>query len=234
MQHNVKNPSCPQCPHFFPTMGGQYPLQDNSFYYYTRCQSPSYYGYHQTPQASSYTQTSPACPSTNWTGMTSIASPYTGQQQPPSTLPDYATASAAAVGQQEVPVHQSYILNSYLDSNSFTRSNSAISALTSPTSLIFADTPVESLDSYFDHEVSDDCISVHNNGVESDLRNMILEFDSCPSQETPYGDLRPIEFKLLNASAQGTDFVASNASSFSNSAESLLDCATGTSPLQHM
>ena len=265
----------PNSPYFFPrhtlphqvmptrtAWGGhlhQYPLQDNSSYYYTGGQSPSYYGYHQTPQASGYTRPSPAYTSTNWTGMTSIASPYTGQQQPTSSLPDYATASAAAVGQQQqLPVHQSCIVNSYPDSNSFTRSNSLVSALTSPTSLIFsgmdtalasppkASSPVESLDSYSEAllggncKVSDDCISVHSNdsGAESDLRNMIStyleESNSCPSQETPNGGVRPTEFKLLNASAQCTDFVASNASSFTNSAESLLDGATGTLPLQHL
>lgn len=232
----------------------QYPLQDSSYYYNTGGHtSPSYYGY---PQGSGYSRPTPAYTSTNWTGMTSIAAPY-----PQPNLPDYATASGPTVPQQ-LPVQQSCIVNSYPtppDSGTYTRNNSSlVSALASPTSLVFsgmdtalgsppkASSPVESLDSYSEAllaancKVSDDCISVHSNdsGAESDLRNMIStyleESNSCPSQEPPNGAGRPAEFKLLNASAQCTDFVASSTSSFSNSAESLLDSASGTLPLQHL
>lgn len=142
------------------------------------------------------------------------------------------------------------------------RSSSLASVLTSPTSLAFsgmdsalgsppkASSPVESLDSYSEVilsncKVSDDCTSIHSNdsGAESDLRNMIStyleESNSCPGPtETPppSGSSRPptAEFKLLNASAQCTDFIASSSSNFTNSAESLLDGAGGTLPLQHL
>ena len=152
-------------------------------------------------------------------------------------------------------------LNTYSAAMSV-RSSSLASALTSPTSLVFsgmdsalgsppkASSPVESLDSYSEVilsncKVSDDCTSIHSNdsGAESDLRNMIStyleESNSCPGPtETPppSGSSRPptAEFKLLNASAQCTDFIASNSSNFTNSAESLLDGAGGTLPLQHL
>lgn len=236
----------------------QYPaaIQDTSSYY---CQTPGYYGYPAASPHSGYTRPSPAYTGTHWTGMTSIAAPYPQS----SALPDYATASASAVAQQQLPVQhqQSCIINSYppADTANFSTltscsSGSLASVLASPTSLVFssmdtaigsppkASSPVESLDSYSGAilgtcKVSDDCNSVHSNdsGAESDLRNMIStyleETGSCPP---PPVDPTRSEFKLLNASAQCTDFVSSNASSFSNSTDSILDSSGTTIPLQHL
>lgn len=126
------------------------------------------------------------------------------------------------------------------------------SALGSPPK---ASSPVESLDSYSEAilvgggncKVSDDCTSIHSNdsGAECDLRNMIstyLEEESTATQQDTLhhqGTARPTttaEFKLLNASGQCTDFITSNSSNFTTSAESLLDSGPtgGTLPLQHL
>jgi hypothetical protein len=230
----------------------QYPIQD--YYYNSGHTSPSCYGYPQP--AGGYGRPSPGYPGTNWSPMSSIASPYPQT----TTLPDYASPSSGLISQQQQ--QQSCIVNNpYHQSvdSSFTRSNSSLaSVLASPTSLVFpgmettaigsppkASSPVDSIDSYPEGLIkpSEDCNSIHSNDscAESDLQNMISTYldesnSSCPSQEASINGLRSAEYKLLNTSAQCTDFIANNASSFGNNVETLLnvDGASNTCPLQHL
>lgn len=178
----------------------------------------------------------------------------TGCQQP----------TGGHIQHQQSCIVNSYPTDSNTYSAISARSSSLASVLTSPTSLVFpgidsalgsppkASSPVESLDSYSEAilaggncKVSDDCTSIHSNdsGAECDLRNMIStyleeESGSCPQQQDTLqgstGRSTTAEFKLLNTSAQCTDFIASNSSNFTNSAESLLEGPTGTLPLQHL
>ena len=228
---------------------GQYAGIHAGEYYYPGAHATNgYYTYPSpAPQGNGYTtRPSPAYTNTHWTGMTSVSTPYPQT----NTLPDYATAT---VTQQQPPLQQSCIVNNFSSysptdfSNISNCSTSVASILTSPTSLVMetgigspeATSPVESLTGTIlgNCKVPDDCTSIHSNdsGAESDLRNMISTYleesnSSCPTDTTNC----PQEFKLLNASAQCTDFASSTASSFTNSTDSLLENTGSGLPLQHL
>lgn len=223
-----------QTSHYGLQTAGDYYYQNGQNYYYSSGAHPGGYG----------PRPSPAYTNTQWTGMTSVSTPYL---QSNTTLPDYATAAGS--NQQQLSPQQQpgcIINNSYPGNDSNCFSNSMPSVQTSPNPLVMSNvdtgigspeainSPVESLTGTIlgTCKVPDDCTSIHSNdsGAETDLRNMIStyleETNSCPTDGTGTP-----EFKLLSTSA---DFVSSTASSFTNSTDSLLDNTGGMLPLQHL
>ena len=243
-----------QRPASFPHIAGQVmptrPLWNGQTPQYPPALQGEYVGYYQTP-ANGYYSTSYGPPAATPNGYTATrpTPTYPTTQWSSALAPTSYPIQSACSGAEYAAAQQSCAA-SYSDAPSFPATSSPgvsvlpppsyssgschIEALGSPSK---TNSPVESIDSLLG-KTNDDCLSVHSNEslAESlEIRSMIstyLEDDNSCSAEVTH---TPAEYKLLNASAQCTDFIPSTATGFSANTDSLLDTTSAPSlHLQHL
>lgn len=222
-----------QAPQYSPGDYANYYTSANGYYSTGYC--PPAAATAAAPNGYTATRPTPAYGST-WSGI------------PPTTMAGYP-ASVQSCSAEFPQAQQSCGVATYSDAQSFPATSSPgvpilpppsytsscqLDALGSPSK---TNSPVESIDSLLG-KANDDSLSVHSNEslAESlEIRSMIstyLEDDSSCAAEAGH---TTAEYKLLNTSAQCTDFIPSTATGFSTTTESLLDStSTPSLHLQHL
>lgn len=224
-----------------PLWNGQSPQYPPEYYYQAPATNGYYTSYVPPPTAANgyvATRPTPSYATAQWSnnGLSS-ASVHEYPLQPASCSSEYSPAQQPCLASyNDAPSYQSSASNnscvSALAPPSFTAGSCQLdAAIGSPNK---ANSPVDSIDSLLG-KANDDSISVHSNEslAESlEIRSMIstyLEDDSADVVQPPS------EYKLLNTSAQCTDFIPSTVSGFTGSSEVLLDTTSApTLHLQHL